>query len=164
MNGTADDDLIDQILHQGKEEDTDEVLRLIQRIVETKIPMIPYARLGGANGLRMTRAAFAVMRKFSDLLEDFMALADAVAMQASLEDDDTTKDKNLIAVIKQHPLSDVIIRRWESALRMRQWINEKKQTVANKIEKQVTAELRTKKADQKKKEEELKQKEEEQKA
>lgn len=74
----------------------------------------------------MTRTAFAVMLKFSDLLEDFMALSDAVAMQAALETDDSTKDANLVAVIKQHPHSEVIIRRWESASRMRQWINEKK--------------------------------------
>jgi len=38
--------------------------------------MVPFARLGGKDGLRMSRAAFAVMVKFSDLLDDFRSLVD----------------------------------------------------------------------------------------
>jgi len=52
--------------------------------------MVPFARLGGADGLRLSRAAFAVMVKFSDLLDDFTSLVDQVGMQAQIEEDRTS--------------------------------------------------------------------------
>jgi hypothetical protein len=94
------------------------------------------------------------MVKFSDLLDDFRALVDTVSMQASLEEEGPSKDKALIALIKEQPQAETIIRRWESAARMRQWISEKKLTLVSKMEKRVTAELIKKKAEDKKKEEE----------
>jgi hypothetical protein len=42
--------------------------------------MVPYARLSGADGLRMARAAFGVMIKFSDQFESFVSLVDEVDM------------------------------------------------------------------------------------
>lgn len=110
------------------------------------MPMVPSARTGGKDGLRMSRAAFAVMVKFSDLLEDFVALVDAVAMQAALEDGNPGKEKALMAHLKAQPQADILIRRWESAARMRPWINEKKQSLVLKLEKEVTKEVRDKKA------------------
>jgi hypothetical protein len=62
--------------------------------------MVPFARLGGADGLRLSRAAFAVMIKFSDLLDDFTALVDAVAMQAGLEEGNPGKDAAVMATIR----------------------------------------------------------------
>ena len=123
--------------------------------------MVPYARLGGQTGLRMSRAAFAVMVKFSDLLEDFVALVDFVSMEAGMAEDGPSKDKELIAAIKKQPQADLIIRRWESAARMRQWINEKKQAQSEKLEKVVAAEVRAKKAEERKKEREEKQRQQE---
>lgn len=79
---TEEDDTLDAIIHQGKDQDTDLAIMHLQRILETRIPMVPFARLGGADGLRMSRAAFAVMVKFSDLLDDFRSLVDQVGMQA----------------------------------------------------------------------------------
>jgi hypothetical protein len=40
--------------------------------------MIPHARLGGADGLRMTRAAFGVMIKFSDFTDTVQTLVDEI--------------------------------------------------------------------------------------
>jgi len=34
--------------------------------------MVIFARIGGPDGMKMTRATFAVMLKFSDLLDDFV--------------------------------------------------------------------------------------------
>mmetsp|Transcript_41592 Transcript_41592/g.63467 ORF Transcript_41592/g.63467 Transcript_41592/m.63467 type:complete len:82 (+) Transcript_41592:2658-2903(+) len=81
--------------------------------------MVPFSRLGGKSGLAMTRSAFAVMVKFSDLHEDFTALVDEVAMQASLEEEGPTRDKAIMDQIKESAHGDMIIRRWESASRMR---------------------------------------------
>ena len=40
------------------------------------MPRVPYANIGGEDGLKMTRAAFALMIKFGDLLEDFSFMVD----------------------------------------------------------------------------------------
>ena len=114
-------------------------------MLEDRRPPISFARLGGLNGLKISRAAFAVMLKYSDVLDDFVALKDEITVQAELESDPSTKQKNLMAHIKTVPHADVILRRWESASRMRQWINEKKQTLANEQENSVKKEIRAKK-------------------
>lgn len=44
------------------------------------------ARLGSAAGLRMTRAAFAIMIKFSDLIHEFSQLIMAIEIEAQLGD------------------------------------------------------------------------------
>jgi len=56
------------------------------------------------------------------------------------------KDKNLIAFIKTNPQAEIIMRRFESASRMRQWINEKKQAMSNELELVVKKEIRGKRA------------------
>jgi hypothetical protein len=68
------------VIFPGKDEDTDLTIQCLQFILERKMPMVPFARLGGADGLGMSRAAFAVMIKFSDLLDDFLVLVDTVGM------------------------------------------------------------------------------------
>ena len=40
--------------------------------------MVGHSRVAGANGLRMTRAAFSLLVKFSDMLEDFVSVVDQV--------------------------------------------------------------------------------------
>jgi len=114
------------VIFPGKDDDTDLTIQCLQFILERKMPMVPFARIGGADGLKMSRAAFAVMIKFSDLLEDFLVLVDTVSMQAPEEEEGPGKIKALADLIKSQPQGDIIIRRWESASRMRQWINEKK--------------------------------------
>jgi len=70
-------------------------------MIETKIPMVPHARMGGVDGLRMSRAAFAVMIKFSDLLDDFSTIVDAVSMSAAVQEDPGNLTQ-LIATIKEN--------------------------------------------------------------
>lgn len=100
-----DDRVLEAILQAGKDAETDLTIEYLQRILEA-IPMkdrdamVPFARLGGADGLRLSRAAFAVMVKFSDLLDDFTALVDAVAMQAALEEGNPGKDEAMMATIR----------------------------------------------------------------
>lgn len=58
------------------------MMNVLQAHLETKIPMVPFARLNGAQGFRLSRAAFAVMIKFNDLLDDFTMLTDCISMEA----------------------------------------------------------------------------------
>lgn len=40
-------------------------------MLERKVPFVPYARINGADGMRLSRAAFGVMIKFSEFFETF---------------------------------------------------------------------------------------------
>jgi hypothetical protein len=55
-------------------------------------------------------------------------------------------------LIKSQPQGEIVMRRWESASRMRQWINEKKLSLVTKLEKEVKAEVLKKKEEDKAKE------------
>jgi len=43
--------------------------------------MVAYARLSGEDGMRLSRAAFAVMIKFSEFFDEFNQLVDEIDMQ-----------------------------------------------------------------------------------
>ena len=58
------------IIYEGRNDKIDHIIFHIQSALKQKRPMVPYANLGGADGMRVTRAAFAVMVKFSDKLDD----------------------------------------------------------------------------------------------
>jgi hypothetical protein len=100
-----EDHVLAAILHTGTDAETDLTLGYLQRMLaalpmKDRDAMVPFAGLGGADGLRLSRAAFAVMVKFSDLLDDFTALVDAVAMQAGLEEGNPGKDAAVMATIR----------------------------------------------------------------
>jgi hypothetical protein len=100
-----EDHVLAAILHAGTDAETDLTLGYLQRMLaalpmKDRDAMVPFAGLGGADGLRLSRAAFAVMVKFSDLLDDFTALVDAVAMQAGLEEGNPGKDAAVMATIR----------------------------------------------------------------
>jgi len=98
--------------------------------------MVPYARLGGEDGMRLTRAAFAVMIKFSnDGLDKFSELVDEVEMAWSDLEKDDEREFKIKDLIKTHKNYEQIQKRWESASKMRQWVNEKKKNLIEKIKK-----------------------------
>ena len=154
-----DENILEAIIDEGKNSDVDCIIQVLQKQLQTRIPMVPFSRTGGANGLSMTRAAYAVMIKFSDLQDEFTQLVDTVGMNSSIMEEGPEKEKAILEMIKDSPHGDVIISRWESASRIRPWINEKKQQLSHRLEKQVNSELVNKK-----KEERQKQKEAEDKA
>jgi hypothetical protein len=57
-----------------KNEMVDKLIGYLQQMLERKIPMVPYARLAGFDGMRLSRAALGVMIKFSDYLVDTVHL------------------------------------------------------------------------------------------
>ena len=54
--------------------------------------MVPYARLSGEDGMRLSRASFAVMIKFSEFFEEFNNLVDDVEMMWSDLEGDAERD------------------------------------------------------------------------
>lgn len=73
---------------------------------------------GGAKGMQLTRAAFAVMIKFGDLNDDLQNI------QNDLKTVDAPNDiKKTIAFATS---ADQILNCWKSASQMRPWLQERK--------------------------------------
>lgn len=81
--------------------------------------MVPYARLGGPDGLKLTRATFAVMIKFSEFFEDFQHMVDDVDMKWDEVKDAEDKDVKMKEHLKTLNHYEQITKRWESASKMR---------------------------------------------
>jgi len=65
--------------------------------------MVAYARLSGEDGMRLSRAAFAVMIKFSEFFDEFNQLVDEIDMQWLELDGDADRDIKLKEMIKATP-------------------------------------------------------------
>jgi predicted transcriptional regulator len=104
------------------------------------VPRVHYANLNGADGLRLTRAAFSALIKFSELFDSFSQLVDEVDMQWVELEQDEERDIKMKDIIKAFPNFDGINKRWEHASKMRSWINEFKNTLRQTIEDQVNKE------------------------
>jgi hypothetical protein len=97
-----------------------------------------WARLNGADGLRLTRSAFGCLIKFSDQLDIFSQLVDEVDMHSTSADsqpvDGPDSSNQLYESVKSFPGFDGIIKRWESASKMRMWINDHKKELRENLE------------------------------
>lgn len=79
----ASDSLLDGIIDAQKSQQKIEMtLDVLQHGLRTKQPLCPHAQLGGAHGMNLARAAFSVILKFSDRLEEFIKLAESVDFTA----------------------------------------------------------------------------------
>ena len=97
------------------------------------------ARLGLADGLRLTRAAFAALLKFGDLVDTFNTIVDEVDMLwMEVSSDEVNRDTRMKDAITLFPGYDGIMKRFESASKMRQWINEHKNDLIERLKKDVS--------------------------
>jgi hypothetical protein len=104
--------------------------------------------------MRLSRASFAVMIKFSEYFEEFIQIVDEIEMHWMDLEGDEERDIKIKDILKQTPHYEQISKRWESASKMRQWISEKKKNLIEKIKKDVEVEYKKKKEEDKKKKEE----------
>ena len=81
--------------------------------------MVPYARLSGMDGLRLSRAAFGVMIKFSELFDGFMTLVDDVDNTWEELEGDEERDFKIKDMIKKSANYEGIFKRWEMSSKMR---------------------------------------------
>ena len=109
--------------------------------------------------MKLSRAAFAVMIKFSEFFEDFIAMVDDTDMKWDELEGDEVRDIKMKEHLKTMAHYEQISKRWESASKMRQWVNEKKKNLIERIKKEVETEYQKKKEEDKKKKEEEKAKE-----
>ena len=75
------DNILSSIIFEGKEASVDRTIGYLQSLLERKVPMVPYARLSGLDGMRLSRATFAVLLKFSEFFDDFSSMVDEVDMK-----------------------------------------------------------------------------------
>lgn len=85
------------------------------------------------------------MIKFSEFFEAFMVMVDEVEIHWMELEGDDERDIKIKEIIKQAHHYDHIFKRWEQASKMRQWINEKKKNLAEKVKKEVESEFKKKK-------------------
>lgn len=97
----------------------------------------------------MSRAAFALLIKFGDMLEDFVSLVDQVQFFNEIEGTQTTDLNSLIKILKELPQFSSIRNKWEQASKMRKWINEMKSKLGGKYETEVRHEVLKKKKEAK---------------
>ena len=154
------DNMLEAIITKGLNKDVDLTIDFLQKILETgkaqSGPPLPKMKLmmlkressvGGTSGMRMSRAAFAVIVKFSDLFDEFSYLVDFLALQLETKKDTTPEeDDEIIKKMKEFfPKSKDLLKNWQSASRMRQWINEKKQSIIEKEESKLSQEIQKQK-------------------
>jgi hypothetical protein len=95
-----EDKLISAIIHEGENEHVDRLIGYLQGFLERKVPFVPYARLSGADGMRLSRASFGVMIKFSEFFESFCALVDELDMHWMDLENDPERDIKMKDIIK----------------------------------------------------------------
>jgi len=99
--------------------------------------------------MRLSRAAFSVMIKFSEFFDDFISLVDEVDIRLEELQEDDEKDIKVKEYIKSLTHYEQISKRWDSASKMRQWVNEKKKNLIERIKKEVETEYSKKKEEDK---------------
>jgi hypothetical protein len=103
-SGSNDEDkLISALIHSGENQMVDKLVGYLQNFLETKRPFVPHARLGGVDGMRMSRAAFGVMIKFSDLTDSIQTLVDEVDLLWMDLESDPERDIKIKESIKTVP-------------------------------------------------------------
>jgi len=97
----------------------------------------------------MTRAAFALIIKFSNMVEDFISLVDQVQFFQEDEGGSTSKPDiaALVKSLKEAPQFLSIRNKWEQAAKMRKWISDTKSKLASKYETELRQEALKKKKD-----------------
>ena len=104
------------------------------------MPIVPYARIGGAEGLRLARAAFAPILKFSDLIDQFSELVDEVDLIWNELDGYEDRDIKIKEAIKKSTHYELIIKRWDSASKMRKWASDFKVELEDQLMAEITKE------------------------
>ena len=123
------------VIHQGKDENVDRVIDLLQTHLEKKHI---WGKTGKEEGMKLSRAAFACMLKIAQLYTDFVMMMDETEMNMDGTDmSNSAKGKQeLLSELKKMDPFEEIFKRYESAARMRSYYQEKKKSWANKVKKE----------------------------
>ena len=115
----AQDTLLQGIIDSEKSQPKIEMtLDVLQQGLVTKQPMVPFARLGGEWGFKLSRAAFSAMLKFTDNFESFLRLTEAISKTSQdigEEEQGDQKIKSITNLLKEQANDDFYfnLKQWE---------------------------------------------------
>mmetsp|Transcript_9490 Transcript_9490/g.9016 ORF Transcript_9490/g.9016 Transcript_9490/m.9016 type:complete len:189 (-) Transcript_9490:565-1131(-) len=113
--------------------------------MEKKVPLVPYAKLGGKSGVSLSRAAFALILKFSEHFNEFVLIVDMIELRAD-EMVGENEEAVMLEIVNDYKqgIKD-LQKKWEKASLMRKWLNEKKSNLSHKFSEQIKKEFEEKK-------------------
>jgi len=138
---TEEDTYLEAVITEGKNEWVDILINALQHHLQTKKPFVPHAKIGQADGMRLSRAAFAVMVKFSDLTQELMSSIDEIEMNWDEQEKQVPK---ILEHLKAINAVDLLLKRWESASKMRLYLQEKKRMFQSRYRSRWRTKLRKK--------------------
>lgn len=121
---------------------------LLQKYLSTKQPVCVFANLGGENGMRLSRSAFAVLLKFSDSLPAFNSFVNEVDKIMSEKPDNMALNAKILSTIQELQTKESshsylnILKQWEQAAQMRKWTQQIRLTLSEKIKQEVETKYR----------------------
>ena len=111
------------------------MIRGLQCYMRGKPNLIAGSRIGGANGEKLTRQAFAVMVKFSGMSETLELIIQELdyASITLPEEEGPAKDKAILEAMQGVSGFDDVLRYWIIASKMRNWLNGKRQSIFSRL-------------------------------
>lgn len=145
-----DDSIMQAIIHEGKDANVDKFINILQWSLLRKNPT---ARVGGKEGMILSRCAFAATLSLNQSDEtcsitNIMMIIDHLEMaEQELDTSLNENQKNKQLLEELNSVSDIepFKQRWESASKMRIWLQEKKRDISNAIKKKADSEYQKKK-------------------
>ena len=111
------------------------MIRGLQCYMRGKPNLIAGSRIGGTNGEKLTRQAFAVMVKFSGMSETLELIIQELdyASITLPEEEGPAKDKAILEAMQGVSGFDDVLRYWIIASKMRNWLNGKRQSIFSRL-------------------------------
>ena len=144
-----EDDIMHAIINEGKDPAVDKFINLLQwNLMRTK----PVVKVGGKEGMILSRCAFAVTLYLNQndkdcSMENIMMIVDTLEITSQELDEnlnDNQRNKALTEELKTTIELKPFLDRWENSCKMRIWLQEKKRDISNSIKKKVDIELNKK--------------------
>ena len=129
------------IIYPGKNKTMDQLIDLLQWNLLKKNPVM---KVGGEDGMILSRSAFAVNLSLSQYEEscsytNLMMLLDQLEMSLASIDSNLSvnqANKHLTDELKSVSNIQPLFEKWESSSKMRIWLQEKKKDISNKVAKE----------------------------
>lgn len=148
-----EDELMLGFIHPGTNPSIDSFMEILQWNLLKKNPG---AKAGGKEGMEVSRCAFASILSLNRHEEacsyaNLQTIIDQIEISLESWDEsmnENQKNKQIMEDLKELGDMTPIIERWESASKMRMWLQEKRKDISNYIKKKVEAEFQKKREEE----------------
>ena len=141
-----EDEIMLAIINEGTDENVDRLINLLQWNLCRKNPA---AKVGGKEGMTVSRCAFAANLALNQHDEtcsytNFIMMVDQLDMSMGEVEEGPGQNKALMEELESLGGIEGILERWAIASKMRIWLQEKRKDISNMIKKKADAEHRRK--------------------